>query len=369
MSSTRRKKPFRREYGHRPYVSDEEYPDAMRRITDKAVFDKVVQKHSEFKKPYRSKTYQEMEHYYPTPAIKGGYPDYIGDSPFIPPNADMVDPAIIADAEKYLGLVYCFMDACYCAGQATCYAISCTYPLVSASASNPDVGVSFSQNEICFDVSAGVSGSFWLDLTLKVGKNMTKAATPISISECLPSECCGCTDISIGYTTQQMQVNEQQTLIVIGAQEGCTYNWAIASGGGSLSTDTGTSTIYTAPSTNAECANNPTITLSNGGIQCDVLELAVNAWVAGGLAARYCCSFWYAGNWRHCWQTVGCDGIYDLVCEPLCVTMGCTTSIWSCMFGADYGTCADHLPPYEEGVKDLRTAAMKTGGCCPWELL
>jgi hypothetical protein len=50
----------------------------------------------------------------------------------------------------------------------------------------------------------------------------------------LSSNCvCDCKDI--GYTTQQMTTGESQELTVIDPVAGCTYNWSIASGGGSLS--------------------------------------------------------------------------------------------------------------------------------------
>lgn len=59
----------------------------------------------------------------------------------------------------------------------------------------------------------------------------------------------------INYTSLQMSVNETQPLTVTG---GCgePYTWGIVSGGGSLSNTTGASTIFTAPSTNANCKNN-----------------------------------------------------------------------------------------------------------------
>ena len=97
--------------------------------------------------------------------------------------------------------------------------------------------------------------------------------------DCFPCEApCDCTDVAIGYTSQGMQINEQQNLIVVGAKEGCIYSWAITSGGGELSAGTGTSVIYTAPTSNPECEDNATISLSVGGNTCDTLPIAVNAW-------------------------------------------------------------------------------------------
>ncbi|MBN2568121.1 MAG: hypothetical protein JXB42_01690 [Deltaproteobacteria bacterium] len=89
---------------------------------------------------------------------------------------------------------------------------------------------------------------------------------------------CSCEEVSIGYTTQGMSADEEQELTVVGAVEGCVYNWAIASGGGSLSAETGISVTYTAPHTNPNCEQNPTITLSCGGEVCDTLEIVINAY-------------------------------------------------------------------------------------------
>jgi len=89
----------------------------------------------------------------------------------------------------------------------------------------------------------------------------------------------GCEDgtCAIAYTTQGMSVNEEQTLSVTTPADNCIYSWAITSGGGSLSAASGNSVVYTAPSTNANCANNATITLTTLGSVCDSLGIAVNA--------------------------------------------------------------------------------------------
>lgn len=83
---------------------------------------------------------------------------------------------------------------------------------------------------------------------------------------------CSCGDVSIGYTTQKMEVNEQQTLTATGGLEECIYSWDISSGSGSLSSSTGLSIVYTAPSTDTY---NITITMSVDGVICD--SITINA--------------------------------------------------------------------------------------------
>jgi hypothetical protein len=95
--------------------------------------------------------------------------------------------------------------------------------------------------------------------------------------------------VSIGYTTQSMQVNEQQTLNAIAEGGYCgdlVYAWEIISGGGSLNTNEGAEVIYTAPATNPNCVNNPIITLKCNGVLRDNLKIAVNGSVYTGQAVK-----------------------------------------------------------------------------------
>ena len=56
-----------REYGRKTYMS-KDYNSMMRTTTDKSINDQVLQKHSEFKKPYTGdQSYQEMENDYAPP--------------------------------------------------------------------------------------------------------------------------------------------------------------------------------------------------------------------------------------------------------------------------------------------------------------
>lgn len=64
----------------------------------------------------------------------------------------------------------------------------------------------------------------------------------------------------IGAPLKQMSTNGTQTLTASGGCGG-PYTWSISSGGGSLSSSTGNSVVYTAPSSQTGgCGNNPTIT-------------------------------------------------------------------------------------------------------------
>jgi len=183
----------------------------------------------------------------------------------------------------------------------------------------------------------------------------------------------GCSEAVINYTTLQMSCDEVQTLSVENPIAGCTYSWEIVSGGGELSSDTGFSVMYTAPSSNAGCANNPIIQLSCGDI-CDSITIAVNQWTGNEAAysiARPCqidengtncdyspgtCVAWCQGTywWCSCVPRYGCDGDYLAGTESCCRGVGESGCITQCAPGS---------------ITDKRTQAMIDGGCCPGDLL
>lgn len=71
------------EYGRRPYVGGSGgggtgYYEQMKRTPDKAVFNELLKRQSEFKKPYLEDDYQEMEYWYPYPPFdfNFGWPSF-----------------------------------------------------------------------------------------------------------------------------------------------------------------------------------------------------------------------------------------------------------------------------------------------------
>jgi hypothetical protein len=239
-------------------------------------------------------------------------------------------------------------------------------------------------------------------ICLKVDSNYRSLTIPVTIimlngsqAPCqhnmiFEEECPGCEDEVIGCTSQQMVVNEVQTLTVTHAKPGKTYSWSIVSGGGTLSAATGESVDYTAPATNANCLDNPTIALSVEGTICNTLALAVrvtgiagkayvNSWLTtvstcnlAIYAKPYYCSGESFGDQFACDgcdcaggdETCDCGG--GFYCLSANLTDRCNAA-HSC--GSDvvdgvtvYTVCAG-------GATDKRTAAMKAAGCCPEALL
>jgi len=164
------------------------------------------------------------------------------------------------------------------------------------------------------------------------------------------------------------------------------YDWAITAGGGSLSAESGESVIYTAPATNAECANNPTIELSCNGVVLDTLQLAVNAYTSTeAFYVKYCkydCK--QEGTADYCalvgrWQG-GCDNAeveMGGVCgggsmDPSDDCAWCTSiGRGTCVDVKDIGDCsiAPWAGPDLGEAIDVRNAYMITNGCCPAALI
>lgn len=185
-------------------------------------------------------------------------------------------------------------------------------------------------------------------------------------------------DAAIEYTTQMMNADEEQELSVSASGTVCgtpAYTWEITSGSGTLSDETGTTTTYTAPHTNAECANNPTITLSCNGEVVDTLDIAVNT---GGTTVKAymtwtrssCIDFGVQHNAYclgraksyDCEDTLISDqefGYMNGPYEPACATC------WSLVEAVEL--CAGI--PRSAGTADCRNAEQKTAGCCPVGLL
>lgn len=213
-------------------------------------------------------------------------------------------------------------------------------------------------------------------------------------------QCISCGNASIGYTTQQMSVNGVQTLTVEEAVNGSTYDWAISSGGGSLSSATGTSVDYTAPSTNPNCDSNPTLSLSVGGNVCDTLNIAVNA-ITTDLLAYYEVTHEQTGDCTHAIykNAMTCQGdlLYRaLACDSCsCPALGSCTACccdtyydppgcwgnWQCDEGGFFcfsdqllnrcnaGDGCAGMSCNEGTVQDARTESYKGWGCCPAVLL
>lgn len=188
-----------------------------------------------------------------------------------------------------------------------------------------------------------------------------------------------CGEMSIGYTSAQMMTGTSQTLTVQNGDPHSVYRYEL-SGGGTLK-DTGNGTMqYTAPDTNPNCENNPTITVRDKrtGAVCATLKMGVSSAEASGDAYQInnvqkelfestcrvqgsdqCGELWWSWSyWKYDCQGVGTPS-GDMG------TVWCWQNIGACPVGV---TCRSNLSAStlcNQGPVDTRTAYQKQQGCCP----
>ncbi len=206
---------------------------------------------------------------------------------------------------------------------------------------------------------------------------------------------CTETNTSIGYTSTQMSVSQQQTLQLLGSSE-CESQCLWSVDYGTLSSSSGVEVTYTSPSTNADCSNNATVTITCNGSVVYTLQIAINQSSSGSAAYAYygpCLEFcaqavpnpWYDASYKFYKTTYKCDN--TVISNELLNIRAISGGVWrSCpeildalntSCAATYGLtcCAAYeanriaTAPEGPGYVDLRTELMKSQGCCPAGLL
>ena len=300
-----------KEYSRLPYMTDEGYDEIQRSTSQKFVQDNYGKfDESENQQPYKNDSeydtdYQGLEYDYSLPGFDFNLGDLdidpssttskdikcdaywnqlfpghpTGSGPFIPDSGDLSALNIYAKkcpvefkfhiccgrGLKVQGPVNGEMES----GQNYKFSIGnkpidCEYDFWAKKGSMKiDGDYTAPQTDVEIEDTMGLEP--WTGISGKYSKDCLTWKVKIK-----PKTCTG----SIGYTTLQMQVSGTQTLIVVNPTSGETYYWAASSG----SIDaTGLSVTYTAPSSNANCTNNPTITLTCGGSTIGTLTIAVRA--------------------------------------------------------------------------------------------
>jgi len=385
-----------KEYGRKPYMS-QDYDELMRKTTNKSMWDQEVSKHSEFEKPYEEGDYSDMQHDWPGfPGINDDddpswdFPWNTGDpvpDVTIPPGGGGVSFAcclLDCDKDKPIpgDIVKVFMHE-WCWSYDIRGVKLIDDPVVSwaldSGFSDTAVGTIMEQSNAECKIQINNDSGY--------GDHLKVTATTRSGSTCFKTLdidiASGCGGGKISYTTNQMSINEQQTLAVDNPNPYTTYNWSIASGGGSLSVDHGLTTRYTAPAANPNCTLNPVIILSSYGAQCDSLAIAINEWT-GEERAGYVCNELICEDWWY-WPTCICSRKYDTFdCEGAFISnhleickIGCSYLGPYCVVRCGYKPCQTQPSAacingcgMEPGsVGDNRTTEMKAGGCCPPQLM
>ena len=174
--------------------------------------------------------------------------------------------------------------------------------------------------------------------------------------------------------------DSSQTLTASGGSG--SYTWSIPGGSGTLSNPNGSSTIYTTPSSNANCANNPTVRLTDSAGQYVDLPMAVNGYAYQAEAVRIT-----ADDWCNPGQTITTCGMntYHYNCQgelipnfnqhPNPCASSTNTIGSSCTTCYNINIC-DGCSTYCGGVayklsispedRTLPFPYLRNGGCCPW---
>lgn len=176
-------------------------------------------------------------------------------------------------------------------------------------------------------------------------------------------------DVTIGYTTNQMNVGETQELTVEGGTATCdAYTWTTTYG--TLTPIPG-GVIITPPPTNPGCAYNPVITLSLYGVIKSTLEIAVNAYTGPEYDGAFTIG-WFYESWPGPLYSATllyyhCDGTYHKTGDcPCFMTLNQVCNQDKCCRpGAEYGCPI----PDNETTTDIRNETQLLGGCCPAALL
>jgi hypothetical protein len=416
-----------KEYSRLPYWTDDGYEDVQKSVSQKYVQDTYgAFAESENQLPYLSDAdYQGLEYQYQNPEFFNPTDlpdvDFTGTAPkgtcyelwdslfghltgaFIPTDSEWNS---LREYNKKCPLIY--MPHICCLGMKISGPTTLTpgeeaYYSVSGGASGCAYDMKASGGEFVGNkyFAPSTPGTYELYITPWMSDDQGKKCASMSVTV----QSASCTGV-IGYTTLQMATSATQTLTVTGGAVGDVYTWTTTSG--SFDTDTGTSVVFTAPATNANCANNPTISLTCGGNVVDTVQIAVNGSgdttnpayrQAVGFSEFRCyyesstckwmcafaASFYYncAGTFLSVYSSgVGYSPSYNCgagggmgvggACNAYPGVDCCSpTSTWCEARKAQYCTTCSTAAEAAEllGGADLRTAAMKTAGCCPAALL
>jgi len=360
------------EYGRRLYASDLPYEEAMDQLSQKYLDSVKLIKQSEFKKPYLEDDYVPMEYaYYPT-----DWPTFAPVNP-----GDSITPDCKVGIEAS-GVLDAWRDCVNPEEDCSAWIFTCAHKLTQIMCGYCTIkkmtplGGDRLEVIICSDGDS-------IDVKYQTTENPSKPTEWKKYED--NRECCPKGAISIGYTSQQMSCSgPPQTLTAVPPAQttkvdlgDLCYTWSV-SGGGSLNKAKGNSVVYTPPATNANCASNPTITLTSKSGATATLKIAVNCssgsaywkkfdckncyFLNGETKCSYACSGNPPGN--GCWACsstkYGCDGAFVLA------------QLEAAGSNCDQAHCLTYCNQYcgtTPYTQDIRTAEQKTAGCCPAALL
>jgi len=201
----------------------------------------------------------------------------------------------------------------------------------------------------------------------------------ICTGACVVIADCDCTELGayIDYTTDQMAGGESQTIYGKPSRQ---WDWTVVTGENTYNS-TGKSVMVFAPTEdNEDCNNNIEISMAcpgEDGEVCDTLTIAVTTAECedySSSALWSCCDHvWGGDQGLCCFLAYDCMGVMILDADNVCcpwlhlpeacgVVVGCELGSDQC---ANSVNCSGTPPGCSFETNDTRSAAMKTAGCCP----
>lgn len=379
----------------KPYVSSGlGFRASSKRVTDSYLVAALRRfnaflKHSEYKKPYASPSYDDMETFEQPPETQG-FDSAVSGAGAAPGQTPSPTPGPIpgpapgqTPPPRYVIYDCDVLPFEFCPNGDP---VQVKVVLLGNSDSVTNVNMSFEGHDGAGSFHRSGNGGMY---TPSGSTSVTIKASTAHGAFCIgygraksPEECGNCQGIAIGYTTTSMSVNEVQGLTVVGYVGGGTVSWSLVSGGGSIVDNGVDGAVYTAPASNPNCSLNPVIGLyCNGGLQ-DTLEISVNAYTDMTVSAVFtnCVEDALptppsAEGW--CFNCYNCLGEISVYSGGGCTNSGGAICLGTNSFCADYLTyCNYHqfLPSCNDSAfapfpYDARTPTMITQGCCPPQLL
>lgn len=219
-------------------MSKKPYAEQIRIPTQKAADNAIVTKHSEFKKPYLSDTYEEME--------------YIADAPpgfaFAPPNLDTpwmgIPTPNFGDMYTPWHLIFnCTLTSedCYCEGGEKCFSLSCTHEIIGINVHETGLDVSVSDPRVCVTAPEGESGSVEIDVNMRAprpwpsphgtSKFVYGTHYSISLPSCPTKECCSGTVTAWDSGNSDDTVTQSSSAVATITGSGTETDWTISGSG------------------------------------------------------------------------------------------------------------------------------------------
>uniref|UniRef100_A0A6M3KDX5 Uncharacterized protein n=2 Tax=viral metagenome TaxID=1070528 RepID=A0A6M3KDX5_9ZZZZ len=270
------------------YMSKKPYAEQIRIPTQKAADNTIETKHSEFKKPYLSDTYEEMEYLADAPPGFAFAPSGM-DTPWmgtpVPNFGSMYTPWHLT--------FFCNPDPCWCEGDTKSFLARCTHDIVGVEfvGKEPKFEIVSDKSAISILAYFGASGSPEIDIRMRAlrpwpsphgsSKFVYGTHSNISIPECAESECCVVdTGIAWNDAGSDDTIARSGSAAVAITGSNTPFTWAVSGTGFTLDYATTTGLTNTLRADASACgAATVTVTGCDGSVATGYVRCTTGGWI------------------------------------------------------------------------------------------